>query len=159
MFRQGTLGSSPASSLPLLSISLAVTFTQVMATFTRDEAEAKVRSWGFSHVFTWTDRTYVIPPTHPLLPTPLLPATIHSLIHELHHSSFMRIDSNAYYSPHTHGSLTTHLILRGALTISYPDDARPSKETFGPGARVDVDARRRHEVWMGQDGCEYVIGE
>ncbi|KAA6414849.1 MAG: hypothetical protein FRX48_01599 [Lasallia pustulata] len=94
-----------------------------MATLTRKEAEAQVRSWGFSHVFTWTD------------------------------------GPNAYYSPHSHSSLTTHLILRGALTISYPDDAEPSKETFGPGARVDVDASRRHEVWMGEGGCEYVIGE
>lgn len=66
---------------------------------------------------------------------------------------------NAYYPPHKHSGLTTHLILRGELTITYPDDAKPTKETFGPGARVDVDAGRRHEVWMGKEGCTYVIGE
>ena len=56
--------------------------------------------------------------------------------------------------------MTTHLILRGALTISYPDDEKPDKKTFGAGARVDVDAQRRHEVWMDvEHGCEYVIGE
>jgi len=33
------------------------------------------------------------------------------------------------------------------------------EETFGPGGRVDVDAGRRHEVWMGAEGCKYVIGE
>lgn len=27
------------------------------------------------------------------------------------------------------------------------------------GARIDVDAGRVHEVWMGGEGCEYVIGE
>nr|POF26181.1 hypothetical protein CFP56_22329 [Quercus suber] len=60
---------------------------------------------------------------------------------------------NAHYPPHQHASLTTHLILAGALTITYPDDATPRKETFGPGGRVDVDARRRHEVWIGGEGC------
>ena len=69
------------------------------------------------------------------------------------------MNSNAYYPPHKHSGLTTHLILRGQLTIQYPDDAKPLKETFGPGARVDVDAGRRHEVWMGSEGCTYVIGE
>ncbi|MCJ1226957.1 hypothetical protein MMC12_003612 [Toensbergia leucococca] len=88
------------------------------------KAESQVRSWGFNHVFTWTD------------------------------------GPKAYYAPHSHSALTTHLILRGALTISYPDDETPSKETFGVGSRVDVEAGRRHEVWMdGEKGCEYVIGE
>ncbi|KAL1582420.1 hypothetical protein WHR41_08937 [Cladosporium halotolerans] len=86
-------------------------------------AEAEVRSWGFNHVFTWTD------------------------------------GANAYYSPHKHSGLTTHLILSGELTVSYPDDAQPTKETFGPGGRLDVDAGRKHEVWMGPEGCTYVIGE
>ena len=86
-------------------------------------AESEVRSWGFSHVFTWSD------------------------------------GPNAYYPPHTHSGLTTHLILRGELTITYPDDKSPTKETFGEGARIDVDKNRRHEVWMGPKGCTYVIGE
>lgn len=66
---------------------------------------------------------------------------------------------NAYYSPHSHSGLTTHLILNGQLTISYPQDETSKKETFGPGARIDVDAGRQHEVWMGVQGCTYVIGE
>jgi hypothetical protein len=45
------------------------------------------------------------------------------------------------------------------MTIQYPDDKEPVKETHGVGARVDVEAGRRHEVWMGSEGCEYVIGE
>lgn len=67
--------------------------------------------------------------------------------------------SNAHYPPHAHAGLTTHLILSGELTITYPDDANPSKETFGPGSRLDVDAKRRHEVFVGSAGCTYVIGE
>jgi hypothetical protein len=66
---------------------------------------------------------------------------------------------NAHYPPHRHNGLTTHLILNGELTITYPDDQEPRKETFGPGARLDVDAKRLHEVWMGEGGCTYVIGE
>ncbi|KAF2750749.1 hypothetical protein M011DRAFT_395671 [Sporormia fimetaria CBS 119925] len=66
---------------------------------------------------------------------------------------------NAHYPPHKHRGLTTHLILKGQLTITYPEDAEPKKETFGPGARLDVDANRSHEVWMGDEGCTYVIGE
>ncbi|CBX95822.1 hypothetical protein IAQ61_004657 [Plenodomus lingam] len=89
----------------------------------RREAEASVRSWGYPHVFTWTD--------HP----------------------------NAHYAPHQHSGPTTHLILKGSLTYTYPNDAAPKKETIGPGARWDVDAERVHEVWVGGEGCEYVIGE
>lgn len=55
--------------------------------------------------------------------------------------------------------LTTHLIRRGSLTIIYPRDPSPTMETFGVGGRVDVPAGKVHEVWMGSEGCEYVIGE
>lgn len=27
------------------------------------------------------------------------------------------------------------------------------------GARIDVEAGRVHEVWVGGEGCRYVIGE
>lgn len=67
--------------------------------------------------------------------------------------------SEAHYAPHSHNRLTTHLIRRGTLTILYPEDERPKRETFGVGDRVDVDGGRLHEVWMGREGCEYVIGE
>ncbi|PSR83837.1 hypothetical protein BD289DRAFT_276378 [Coniella lustricola] len=87
------------------------------------EFEKEVRSWGFPHVFTWTD------------------------------------GPNAHYSPHSHSGLTTHLILRGELTITYPKEANAIKQTFGVGDRIDVDAGRVHEVWMGSEGCTYVIGE
>jgi len=86
-------------------------------------AESLVSSWGFPHVFTWTDRR------------------------------------NAHYPPHAHSSLTTHLILKGQLTITYPKDEKPTQETFGPGVRLDVGAGRLHEVWTGSEGCTYVIGE
>lgn len=89
----------------------------------RTQDEAMVRSWGFSHVFTWKD------------------------------------EPNAHYPPHSHSGLTTHLIRRGTLTITYPQEENPTKQTFGVGARVDVAEGRVHEVWMGAEGCEYVIGE
>jgi hypothetical protein len=58
-----------------------------------------------------------------------------------------------------HAGLTTHLILDGALTICYPDEDPSAKETFGPGSRIDIPAGRVHEVWIGEKGCTYVIGE
>ena len=66
---------------------------------------------------------------------------------------------NAYYSPHSHSGLTTHLIRRGELTITYLNEQEAKKETFGVGSRIDVAAGQVHEVWMGPEGCEYVIGE
>jgi hypothetical protein len=66
---------------------------------------------------------------------------------------------NAHYSPHSHDSLTTHLILSGSLTITYPKEKDPKKATYGVGDRIDVDAGKVHEVWIGPQGCTYVIGE
>lgn len=43
--------------------------------------------------------------------------------------------------------------------MTYPMDENPTKETFGVGARIDVPAGKVHEVWIGAEGCEYVIGE
>ncbi|KAL9613713.1 MAG: hypothetical protein Q9167_001726, partial [Letrouitia subvulpina] len=63
---------------------------------------------------------------------------------------------------------TTHLLLRGSLTIAFPDDKKDNKDkgggaekrTYTAGDRVDVAAGQVHEVWMGgEEGCEYVIGE
>lgn len=67
--------------------------------------------------------------------------------------------SNAHYPPHSHVGLTTHLVLDGELTLWYPNDVNREKVTYGEGSRVDVDAGRVHEVWMGSRGCTYVIGE
>jgi len=92
-------------------------------TLSQSDAERKVQEWGFSNVFTWTDRP------------------------------------NAHYPPHSHAGLTTHLILRGEFTITYPKDSTPTKESFGQGSRIDVDAGRVHEIWIGGHGCTYVIGE
>jgi hypothetical protein len=43
--------------------------------------------------------------------------------------------------------------------MRYPDDANATKETLGVGERWDVDAKKMHEVWVGPEGCTYVIGE
>jgi hypothetical protein len=45
------------------------------------------------------------------------------------------------------------------MTIWYPNEENPEKQTFSAGARVDVDAGRVHEVWIGQGGCTMIIGE
>ena len=45
------------------------------------------------------------------------------------------------------------------MTVTYPKDKEPTKETFGPGDRVDIEAGRDHEVWIGKEGCTMVIGE
>ncbi|KAG4443516.1 hypothetical protein IFR05_000989 [Cadophora sp. M221] len=66
---------------------------------------------------------------------------------------------NYHYSPHSHQNLTTHLILKGELIVLFPDDEEPVKKCFGVGERVDIEAGRRHEVWIGREGCVYVIGE
>ena len=67
--------------------------------------------------------------------------------------------SNFHYSPHSHGGLTTHLVLKGEMTLWYPNEADREKKTYGPGSRIDVEADRVHEVWVGPQGCTYVIGE
>ncbi|CAG8238860.1 unnamed protein product [Penicillium salamii] len=111
---------------------------------TRLESEDLVRKWGFQHIFTWTDGGYLI-----------TSSAVWGLTSR----------SNAHYSPHTHTGLTTHLIRRGSLTITYPEDnaklhsGQVKKETFRVGERVDVPAGKVHEVWIGDEGCEYVIGE
>ncbi len=75
----------------------------------------------------------------------------------------MLISASADYSPHSHAGLTTHVILSGQLTIAYPRDGdaeqAEKRTTYGVGDRIDVDAGRVHEVWIGEGGCTYVIGE
>lgn len=45
------------------------------------------------------------------------------------------------------------------MTITYPTEPRATKETFGVGARVDVDAKRVHEVWMGEGVVSMSLGK
>lgn len=66
---------------------------------------------------------------------------------------------NAHYPPHRHSTATTHLILDGNLTICYPEETPEKKEVFGKGEWLDVAKGRVHEVWVGEVGCRYVIGE
>jgi hypothetical protein len=71
----------------------------------------------------------------------------------------LQFHRGVHYPPHSHRDLTTHLILRGELIITYPEDESPTKQRFGSGSRLDVEAGRVHEVWIGPAGCTYVIGE
>lgn len=105
------------------------------------------------------DRWLVCPP-HALLQSQGFCYVLHPGKIAVSRSNIQNSDNrNAHYSPHTHAGLTTHLILKGQLTITYPKDENPTKETFGVGDRIDVDAGRVHEVWIGKEGCTYVIGE
>ncbi|KAI2639415.1 hypothetical protein GGS21DRAFT_488356 [Xylaria nigripes] len=96
------------------------------------DCEEEVRRWGFSTVFTWTDLPYVITIT---------------------------AQQSEKRGPHSHKGLTTHLIVDGQLTISFPQDENPTKTIYSVGDRIDVDALRIHEVWIGARGCTMVIGE
>ena len=49
--------------------------------------------------------------------------------------------------------------MTGQLTITYPKEKDAEKKTYTVGDRIDVEAARVHEVWMGSEGCTYVIGE
>jgi hypothetical protein len=123
------------------------------------DVEAEVRAWGFSHVFTWTDganacKQYL---STLLYIEYLLPTNLRCLL---------LTSTPQDYPPHSHHGLTTHVILRGQLTIAYPQDKdgdaeqrQQKKTTHGVGERVDVAAGRVHEVWIGAEGCTYVIGE
>ncbi|KAI1263826.1 hypothetical protein F5Y18DRAFT_117548 [Xylariaceae sp. FL1019] len=66
---------------------------------------------------------------------------------------------NQYYTPHRHDEVTTHLITHGEMTITFPEDPKPTKTTYSVGQRIDVEAHRLHEVWIGANGCTMVIGE
>lgn len=57
---------------------------------------------------------------------------------------------NSISSPHTHSVLTTHLVLRGEITLQ--EDGK-EKKTYKPGGRADVGANIRHEAWIGQRVC------
>ncbi|KAJ5780684.1 hypothetical protein N7457_005844 [Penicillium paradoxum] len=127
---------------------------------TRAESERLVREWGFRDVFTWTDGRWG---SSLITLGTVAGFALHSYLHIIR-ISCADTSSNHHYAPHSHRGLTTHLIRRGCLTITYPEDhalyhGEVKKETFGVGERVDVPAGKVHEVWIGADGCEYVIGE
>ncbi|KAH7185483.1 uncharacterized protein B0J16DRAFT_320258 [Fusarium flagelliforme] len=63
---------------------------------------------------------------------------------------------NTHYPPHSHTSLTTHLITQGSMTLWYPNEEDSQKQIYGVGSRIDVDAGRVHEVMIGGSGCTMV---
>ncbi|KAL7962569.1 hypothetical protein V8C34DRAFT_156905 [Trichoderma compactum] len=130
-----------------------------------DRHEAQVRSWGFGNVFTWSDAESYAMMTSSSLVFSLLLCPFGSAEASpadqwwLCARSLMRCCRNSHYPPHSHGGLTTHLIVDGEMTLWYPNEAGRKKTTYGVGSRVDVEAGRVHEVWIGSKGCTYVIGE
>jgi mannose-6-phosphate isomerase-like protein (cupin superfamily) len=62
---------------------------------------------------------------------------------------------NMFYAQHTHAMETTHIILRGEMTLTIEGKS----QTFGVGERCDVAAGAMHSAKMGASGCRYLIGE
>jgi quercetin dioxygenase-like cupin family protein len=62
---------------------------------------------------------------------------------------------HAYYSDHTHPTLTAHIILEGEMTLTMDRESR----TYRAGDRCDVPAGALHSARMGPRGCRYLIGE
>jgi len=62
---------------------------------------------------------------------------------------------NIYYPGHTYANETTHVILRGEMTLIIGGETR----TYRTGERCDVPAGTLHAARMGPVGCRYLIGE
>lgn len=63
--------------------------------------------------------------------------------------------SEAFYSDHTHPTLTAHIILSGEMRLIVNGESK----TCHPGDRCDVPAGAVHSALMGPKGCRYLIGE
>ncbi len=68
---------------------------------------------------------------------------------------------NAYYKPHAHDGLTTHLLLKGSIEVGLPEKMgeEGEKGRHGLGERVDIPPNTAHEVWVGSEGATMVIGK
>ncbi len=62
---------------------------------------------------------------------------------------------HTYYSDHTHGGLTAHIILDGEMTLTMGG----ASQTYRVGDRCDVPAGAVHSARMGPQGCRYLVGE
>ena len=62
---------------------------------------------------------------------------------------------NVFYPDHTHPTVTAHIILEGEMAVT----SEGTTQTYKPGDRFDVPARRVHSACMGPSGCRYLIGE
>ncbi len=149
----------PGLSIPRFFLKLNT--KTIMAPKSRNEAEAEVRSWGFPHVFTWTDSPWVL--TH---------LSFHSTMIMTSWQEQPLFPAHAQWRDDAFDikvSWTKRVLLwkvweadkkrSGKFTVCYPSETPDKKETFGQGARIDVAKGLLHEVWIGDEGCTYVIGE
>lgn len=63
--------------------------------------------------------------------------------------------SNVCYSPHTHPTVTAHIILAGEMTVT----SEGKTQVYRVGERFDVPAEAVHSARMGPEGCRYLVGE
>ena len=61
----------------------------------------------------------------------------------------------AYYSEHTHPTVTAHIVLDGEVTVT----SEGMTQTYRARERFDVPAETVHSAKMGPKGCRYLIGE
>jgi quercetin dioxygenase-like cupin family protein len=50
--------------------------------------------------------------------------------------------------PHTHPTITTHLVVKGKITLQ---EEGKKKQTYKKGDRADVGANVEHEAWIGDE--------
>jgi mannose-6-phosphate isomerase-like protein (cupin superfamily) len=63
--------------------------------------------------------------------------------------------SNVAYPEHTHEKVTTHVIVKGEMTLVDHEGEKVLKV----GDRLDIPSGTVHKATMGPAGCRYVIGE
>jgi quercetin dioxygenase-like cupin family protein len=72
-----------------------------------------------------------------------------------HHTYVWSDGPGAYYSEHTHPTVTAHIILDGEMDLTMQGKTYHLKA----GDRCDVPANTIHTAKMGPKGCTYLIGE
>ena len=79
---------------------------------------------------------------------------------QLKDEGFGRIDywqdtPNTLYRNHVHSVHTTHVILRGQMSVKM----RGASKTYREGDRIDVPPGRNHSAQVGPAGCSYLTAE
>lgn len=66
----------------------------------------------------------------------------------------VELEPNFSPGEHTHDVATTHVVLKGELTIT----DQKGKKTYREGDRVDFPAGTKHKALFGPQGCSMIVG-